>query len=276
MPIYTPYPGPGAGISTAGLNKNAGWGSPGANAIGEAGINKTVGKSLSGLDQASNPIITSATITPGAAGTATIAWTTQVAKPLGSVQYRKASGGAWTTVAETGTPPLTTHSVALSGLSLSTIYEYIITQPGSGTGAKTGKQVYQGRFTTLVSLADEGTGGMGMLPGGESQTPPLMGGQDGQATPPAFGLSNLQANNMGATEMTVTWRTEVYADGTVMYRPVGGTATTVDELGVKRLNHSVTLTGLEPATQYEVAVISADAQGNTAEGGPISATTLPA
>jgi hypothetical protein len=277
MPIYTPYPGPGAGISTAGLNKTAGWGSPPLY-IGDAGINKTAGKSLSGLDQNSNPVITSFNVT-GITGTgATITWTTNVARPLGSVRWRLASGGAWTTVAEAGTPPLTTHSVPLTGLALSKVYEYEVTQPGSGTGAKAGKQVYQGRFTTLAAgelAAPDGvsSGGDGLMnTTGVTDSRDLLNGSSSSSSTPAFPINLLQAVGE-RDEVTVTWRTEVYADGTVMYRPVGGQAATVDEVGVKRLNHSVTLSGLAPNTEYEVAVISADAQGNTSEAGPIRVRT---
>jgi len=276
MPIYTPYPGPGAGISTAGINKTAGWGSPPLY-IGDAGINKTAGKSLSGLDQNSNPVITSFNVT-GITGTgATITWTTNVARPLGSVRWRLASGGAWTTVAEAGTPPLTTHSVPLTGLALSKTYEYEVTQPGSGTGAQAGKQVYQGRFTTLAAgefggFPEGETGGAG-APGGATMQAPSQPDQ-----PPAFDLTLLQVTGISDTEATVQWRTNVYADGTVQYRTSGfgmGQPVVVEEGGAKRLNHSIYLVNLTPETVYQVTVVSADASGNLVTGGPISFSTEP-
>src|SRR5262245_46575242 len=147
MPIYTPYPGPGKGLTVSGLNKDQGWGTRTAGGqivrIGDFGLNKTAGKWMGGLDQSSNPYITSTTVTGITATAATVAWTTQVAQPLGSLRYRVAANpalaGTWTTVADTGTPPTTNHSVPLSGLTSGTVYEYEVTQPATG-GVTVGKQ----------------------------------------------------------------------------------------------------------------------------------------
>lgn len=145
MPVYTPYPGPGKGISPAGINKMSGWGGV---SIGQAGLNKTSGKSLSGLDQATNPIVTSTGVASITATGATVTWTTAPAQPLGTVQHRLAgSTGAYTTVNETGTPPVSSHAVPLTGLTTAKTYEYVVTQPATG-GVTAGKTVYSGRFTT--------------------------------------------------------------------------------------------------------------------------------
>lgn len=271
------YPSPGKGLVISGINKEDGWGSRNAAGqvvaghAGDQGINHAAGLSKSGLDTGANPVVTNVAESALTPTGVTITWTTATSQPNGQVYYQRA-GAQQQVQLETG-GPRTAHTVTLSGLTEGASYSYVIYQPAAGT-PPAGKTEAAGTFVTPLAGEDPPPEGMslGVALDGVGAPPMVNGG----APAAAFGLNNLKANNMGATEMTVTWRTEVYADGTVMYRPVGGPSATVDEVGVKRLNHSVTVTGLEPATQYEVAVISADAQGNTSEGGPITATTLPA
>src|SRR5215204_1384327 len=275
------YPTPGRAISTQGLNKDQGWGSrtPGGQVIaghaGDQGIAHTAGLSKLGLDTNNNPIISATSVTAITGTGATINWTTVVSQPNGVVRFRNvAVGGAYTTVNEVG-GPRSAHTVPITGLTAGAIYEYEVTQPSTDGKNQT---VYRGRIT--AGLAEEPqnqpmapqlgnttgiTDSRDLLAGGSTTT--------NESAAPPFEITGLQATAPDPDEMTVTWRTGVYADGTVMYRPYDGAAQTADELGVKRLNHSVTLTGLTPDTDYEVAVISADAQGNTAEGGPIRVRT---
>jgi hypothetical protein len=279
MPTYTPYPGPGKGISIAGLNKAAGWKS----SLGDVGINKTAGKSFSGLDQASNPIISSVSLSGVTGTTTTINWTTQIGQPKGSVDWRVAgTTGAWTTVADAATPPATAHSVALSGLTSGVVYEFVITQYPTG-GAAVGKQVMNGRFTggsSVIGFEGETAGVAGVLASAAPLSSPLDGVQNAPAptpttTAPAPGaqVSTLTAVATGSTTVDVTWRTEAYTDGAVFYSAPGVAEQEVVETGNKRLNHLVTLTGLQPDTEYTVEVESEDAAGNVVSGGPVSVRT---
>lgn len=136
------YPTPGVGISRAGIDFGSGF-----NANPTEGINYTAGLSLAGLDRANNPFISVRAVGSITATAATVTWTCAPASPLGSVaRVAYGTGAAPTTVAETGTPPLTAHSVALSGLVTATTYQYTITQPGAaGTG---GQSTSSGTFRT--------------------------------------------------------------------------------------------------------------------------------
>ena len=281
MPLY---PTPGKGSSTAGLDKDDGWGSRNAAGqvidfahAGDAGIDHTAGLWEGGLDIAFNPRITTRTVAAITGTGATINWTTQIAQPPGTVSRRVAgaASAAWVTPQTEAAGNKTNHSIVMTGLTVSTTYEYKISQPPLNAAGNTVEII--GTFRTAASMEDPG--GMQERLGapilndttGITNSTDLL--QDGAQKAPAFPMNNLTATASGPTEITVTWRTEVYADGTVMYRPVGGEASTADELGVKRLNHSVVLGGLKPDTEYEVAVISADAQGNTSEAGPIRVRT---
>src|SRR5262245_30601162 len=122
MPIYTVGQGVGRGLSTAGLNKDQGWGSrtAGGQIIagheGEQGLNRVGGLSRAlSLDTANNPLVSARQVTGITATAATVQWTTAAGQPLASLAY-KVSGtqGAVTTVNETGTPPVTAHSIALA------------------------------------------------------------------------------------------------------------------------------------------------------------------
>lgn len=295
MPVY---PTPGKGISTAGLDKDDGWGSRNAaGAIidfahaGDQGIDHYSGLWKGGLDTQNNPKVTTRTVTAITDTGATINWTTQTSQPPGTVRRRVAgaANAAWTNPQTEAAGNKTTHAIVMTGLTVNTPYEYQITQPPLNATAGTVEII--GSFRTALTMEDPGMQGVQ----GEQMGPPILNpdvhglrdtsritdsqdlirkvGPEQEQLPPAFKMNNLQAADEGPTGVTVTWRTEVYADGTVMYRPVGGEATTVDEIGVKRLNHSVTLSDLKPDTEYEIAVISADAQGNTADAGPIRVKT---
>lgn len=272
------YPTPGRAISVSGLNKDQGWGSRTAGGqviaghAGDQGISHTIGLSKLGLDTNNNPMVTSTSVSAITGTSGSVNWTTVVAQPNGVLRWRLASGGAWTTVNETG-GPRTNHTVAVTGLTAGLIYEYEVTQPS--TDGKN-QAVFHGRITAGLALGED--------PQQAPQQPaaPQLGDTTGitdsqdllaAKSAPKFEVTNLQATVPTPEEMIVTWRTGVYADGTVVYRPYDGAAASVDEGGFKRLLHSVTVRGLTPGTSYEVTVVSADAQGSTAEGGPITVTT---
>lgn len=280
-PVYTPYPGPGRGISPAGIDKTSGFK---ADIVSASGINKQAGKSLSGLDTASNPVVTSFGLTGVTGTTATITWTTQIGQPLGSLQYRLAeTNGAYTTVAEAGSPPLTSHSVPLTGLTAARYYEYIVVQPATG-GATVGKTVWSGRFgttgtvtpTEMVAPAAPSDGAVAEAPAPEpAPTPAPTAEETGEA--PGLGITNVQVLNIQQDSATVVWRTDAYADGEVVYDTVPPSEeVAVQEGGARRLNHSVTIEGLDPGTAYRVEVNSQDAANHEAFSEPVEFQTLPA
>lgn len=76
-------------------------------------------------------------------------------------------------------------------------------------------------------------------------------------TPPV--ITNVQVNNITRTSATITWTTNEISTSVINYSP--GSLTFSDNTLVS--SHSVTLTGLTPATQYTFSVSSADKAGNT-------------
>src|SRR5262245_24685491 len=254
MPLY---PTPGLGISTSGLNKVDGWGSVNpatgqvfAGHAGDQGIDHKAGLSLAGLDVAGNPFITNpaeSAITPTGA---TITWTTAASQPNGQVNYRILGAASYQIKIETG-GPRTAHSVALTGLTAGKTYEYEVAQSNSATPPQWLQ--FSGRFTTPLTELLEG------------MSSPLDGTQAPVAEAPA--PNGLELTNVSpapsATAITVTWRTAVYADGQVDWEGGGGEGS-VTEDGNKRMNHLVTVSGLQPDTAYSLVVTSQDASG--AEG----------
>lgn len=275
------YPSPGKGLVISGINKEDGWGS--RNAAGQViaghaadqGINHTAGKVKTGLDTASNPVVTSVAESAMTSTGITITWTTAVAQPNGQVYYQL-QGAARQATLETG-GPFTNHSVALTGLTPGGSYSYVVYQPAAGS-PPAGKTEAAGTFILPLVGQEE-----------PQETPPPTGGgtggtgeQGGSApveTPteaPAFDLTQLQVTGIADVEATVQWRTSVYADGTVQYHQTNGQdgpEVVVEEGGAKRLNHSVFLGGLLPGCYYRVAVVSADASGNLVTGGPLTFST---
>jgi len=266
MPIS---PAPGRAISVGGLNKTSGWGS--RNATGnliaghepDQGINHVAGLSESGVDTAANPLVTTFGVGSITTTAATVTWTSNPAAPLGSVVRRALGAATTTTTAETGSPPLTAHSVALSGLTADTVYDLLITQPGSGQGRtefvlrfRTGPtgMVLSAPAAAVQSAGQTTAGGEAPAAG----TPPEGGG----ATP-GLAISNVSVAVVDATTVEVTWRTDAYADGQVDWDG-GGETGSEGEGGNKRLNHVVVLAGLNPGTVYALTVTSQDASGTEA------------
>jgi hypothetical protein len=96
-----------------------------------------------------------------------------------------------------------------------------------------------------------------------------------KATEAPWSVTDLEVDELEPNRAVVLWRTSVYADGTAMVRGGDDDPVTLEEPGAKRRNHAVILEDLTPDTHYEIAVISADAEGRTAEGGPIGFNTPP-
>ncbi|MBI2850823.1 MAG: polysaccharide lyase family 7 protein [Chloroflexi bacterium] len=92
-------------------------------------------------------------------------------------------------------------------------------------------------------------------------------------TPPT--LSNVTASGISDTSATITWQTNEAADSFIDYGPsatYGSSQSAPTLVG----SHSLTLTGLAPATAYHYRVTSRDAAGNTAVTGDLTFTTAAA
>ena len=271
MPIYTIDQAPGKGLSTGTINKDSGWGSrtAGGQVIaghdGEQGINRTNGirrTNTNGLDTGNNPVVSARAVGSITATAFTVTYTTALGQPLGSLTYRRADGqGAATTVNETGSPPLTSHSIPVTGLTAGVIYTYRVTQTSTAGGGVT---QWDGRVTSgsALFLADAQAQTQSEAPVAPPPPPP----------PDAFAVSALTAEATGPGEVTVSWRTSVYTDGTVTVQPEGGAPQAQEEIGVKRMNHQVILDALVPGTRYAITVTSSDAAGDTVSAGPVAVT----
>ncbi len=169
---------------------------------------------------------------------AVVAWTTNVPGDS-QVEYgTTTSYGQSTAVNAT---MVTSHSVALSGLSASTAYHYRVKSKDAAGNLATG-----GDFTfTTTAVADT--------------TPPV--------------ITGVSAGAITASGATVTWTTNEPADSQVEYGTTTsyGQSTAVNATMVT--SHSVALSGLSASTAYHYRVKSKDAAGNLATGGDFTFTT---
>lgn len=139
------------------------------------------------------------------------------------------------------------HDLTVTGLSAGTTYYYMVGSQDQGGG----HMILAGPFSFSTTS-------------GQDVTAPI--------------ISNLAANTT-ASAATITWQTNENANGTVWYgtsTPV--TTSTATSTGSATLvqNHSIALTGLNPATTYYALVTSADASGNTATSSQFSFVTASA
>ncbi len=77
-------------------------------------------------------------------------------------------------------------------------------------------------------------------------------------------ISGLEVVGIGATTVTVRWTTDEPGTSWAEIQPVG----TVVSDGALSVDHELLFEGLEPCTEYTVAVASSDALGNPAGAGP--------
>lgn len=158
---------------------------------------------------------------------ATISWTTDEVSDS-QVGYGTASGSyTWTAASQTG---VTSHSVALSGLTASTVYYYVARSTDAAGNAVTSAER---TFTTAAST---------------------------DTTAPS--ISDVRVRDRTSTSARITWTTNEPADSQVQYGRTTsyGSWSPLDTLLVT--SHSITLTGLEPDRRYYFRVWSRDAAGN--------------
>jgi len=134
---------------------------------------------------------------------------------------------------------VTTHEVTLTGLAVSTVYEYRVSSTdGSGNGPTT---------SAVLTFRTE--------------DPP------GDITPPVI-TAGPTVTSIGQTTAIITWTTDEPASTVVHYGTTTGLGTDATVAGQFTVQHQITLSGLTAATTYFFVVASTDPDGN----GPTSST----
>ncbi len=95
-----------------------------------------------------------------------------------------------------------------------------------------------------------------LFPADSTSQPPA------DTTPPI--ISGVSATNIGPNSATITWTTNENATSVVEYGTTTSYGTTISSGTELSTSHSITLTGLQPATTYHYRVQSKDAAGNNA------------
>ena len=131
---------------------------------------------------------------------------------------------------------VTSHSVTLTGLTPGTTYNYAAVSSNSAGSSATSPNF---SFSTVTQ-------------------PPV--------------ISAVAASSIGNTTATITWTTDQASSSTVQYGTSAGSSSAGSQALVT--NHSVTLTGLTPGTNYSYTVGSANAFGNSAFSGTLFFATL--
>ncbi|MDP9052284.1 MAG: fibronectin type III domain-containing protein [Acidobacteriota bacterium] len=184
------------------------------------------------------PVISNVATTNLTSNSVTVTWTTD--QPSSSkINYGTTTAYGSSTTLDTNL--VTAHSETITGLAASTTYDFDVT---STTAASLSSTSPNSTFTTPATTA----------------TPPYVG------YVAAWGI-----NNTGAT---VTWSTDVAATAQLAY----GTTTALGQLSplqsAMTASHGVTLTGLNPGTQYYFVAQSTGANGATGYSPVMNFTTL--
>jgi len=168
------------------------------------------------------PVISSISVSTTTT-TATVTWTTDITASS-TVKYGTTSAYG---IASSSDSLVTSHSVTLTGLSVSTQYHF---QVGSQSGAGLVSTSSDGTFTTAAAI-----------------------------TPP--NITSIASTTL-VTTATVTWTTDTNATSKVAYGTSAGAYTTSSSSPSLVTSHSIGLTGLSAGTRYFYVVVSADAFGN--------------
>ena len=162
------------------------------------------------------PVITSVSVTGIGPNSATVTWTTDI-PASSSVDFGVTVGYGTTATGADGT----THSVAVTGLTASTLYHFHVRSTGSSSGIESVS--VDRTFTTT-------------------------------ATPGTPVISGISVTGIGPNSATITWTTDIPASTVVEYGKTASYGTTIT--GVDGTSHSVTLTGLLVSTTYHFRVRS--------------------
>jgi hypothetical protein len=183
------------------------------------------------------PVITNVSTTNVTSTSVTVTWTTD--QPSNSlINYGTTTAYGSSTTLDTNL--VTAHSETITGLAAGTTYDFDVT---SATAESLSTTSPNSTFTTSATTA----------------TPPYVG------YVAAWGI-----NNTGAT---VTWSTDVPATAQLAY----GTSTSLGQLSPLQTaltaSHGVTLTGLNPGTEYYFVAQSIGADGATGYSAVMTFTT---
>jgi type VI protein secretion system component Hcp len=187
------------------------------------------------------PVISAVTSTGVTSTGATINWTTNEASDS-QVQYRVQGTTNWlnTTL---NAALVTNHSVVLSGLNASTVYEYQVKSKDQA-----GNLATEATISNLTTLTPADT------------TAPV--------------ISAVTSTGVTSTGATINWTTNEASDSQVQYRVQGTTTWLNTALNTTLVtSHSAVLSGLNASTVYEYQVKSKDAAGNLATEATISNLT---
>ena len=201
----------------------------------ESGFSNEVSKTITAIDT-TPPVISGAAASPVTQSGATISWTTDEASDTQVDYGTTTSYGSSTTL---NTSLVTSHSVALSSLTTSTLYHYRVrSRDGAGNLATSVDYT----FTTAADT-----------------TPPV--------------ISAVSASSITQSGATISWTTNEASDTRIDYGTTAsyGNSTTPNPSLVT--SHTVTLGGLAPSTLYHFRVGSLDAATNLAISGDFTFTT---
>src|SRR3989344_4292649 len=193
------------------------------------------------------PVISSVSATSTTHNSAHIIWTTNENSDS-KVWYDTSTPVAATSSTSAVSSPvlIKAHDLALTGLSASTTYYYLV--QSSDASGNIGTSTEQS-FTTLSAPPDT--------------TAPV--------------ISGVSATSTATTTASVTWTTNEPADSTVWYAtstPVSTTTASSTGSAILVTGHSIDLSGLSASTPYYYFVDSKDSALNTATSTESSFTTL--
>lgn len=167
------------------------------------------------------PIISNVQAAGVTNNSATITWTTDLAS-TSRVEYGLTT--SYGTLSPLDSTPVTSHSVALTGLTQNTTYHYrVLSSNVNGTSTSNDYT-----FTTLGP-------------------PTITSGPTVTTT---------------ATSATITWTTSAASSGVVNYGPTASYGSQASDPNSNTTSHSVTISSLTASTQYHYQCVSANAYGS--------------
>jgi phosphodiesterase/alkaline phosphatase D-like protein len=184
------------------------------------------------------PVISSVASSDITTSGATITWTTDEASDS-QVEYGLTAGYGSSTPLNTSL--VTSHSVAVSGLTASTTYHYRVKSKDAAGNLATGQDY---TFTTAA--------------------PP-------DITPPV--ISSVASSGITSGGATITWTTNEASDSQVEYGLTAGYGSSTPLNTSLVTSHSVALSGLSASTTYHYRVKSRDTAGNLGTSGDYSFAT---
>lgn len=194
------------------------------------------------------PAISTVTITRVFDSEATVSWQTdQAANSV--VRYSTASTLSGATTGTTA-GDTTTHSVTLTGLTANTKYYFQVESTDADSNQSIDNNVVNGstQYYSFTTTNDE----VGPV------------------------ISNLTAALVGQEGLTITWQTDEVATSQLLWDTDATLDQSTTQTNVYTNFHSVTLTDLDPETEYFYQVVSVDKSGNSTTSSPTQSSTTAA